>query len=50
MSKLKDLISDIIEQYQDGISINQISNSIGLPSDVVFDILKNYAVEDEVLH
>lgn len=50
MSKLKDLISDIIEQYQDGISINQISSSTGLPSDVVFDILKNYAVEDEVLH
>lgn len=50
MSKFKDLIIDIIEQYRDGITINEISNHTGLPQDVVFDILKNYAVEDEVFH
>ena len=50
MSKFKDLIFDIIEMHQDGISINTISDSTGLPPDVVFDILKNYAVEDATIH
>jgi hypothetical protein len=50
MSKFKDMIIDIIEQYRDGDSIITISNHTGLPPDVVFDILKNYAVEDEVFH
>ena len=50
MSKFKDMIIEIVDQHRSGITIPQISNFTGLPPDVVFDILKNYAVEDEVFH
>lgn len=50
MSKIKDMINEMVEQHRDGYSILQISNFTGLPPDVVFDILKRYSVEDETIH
>jgi hypothetical protein len=51
MSKMKDLIVEIVDQYRSGISVPQISNFTGLPMDVVFDILKRYGsgFDDEVV-
>ena len=43
MAKLKDLVMNILEQYEDGIGIKAISDTTGLPPDVVFDILQRYS-------
>jgi hypothetical protein len=43
MSKMKDLIIDIAEMYDDNFTIKQISDHTGLPQDVVFDILQKYS-------
>lgn len=42
MSKIKDLIGEIVDQYRSGFDVSQISNFTGLPMDVVFDILSRY--------
>lgn len=48
MSKIKDLLMDILEQYGDGRTIAQIADDTGLPQDVVFNILQRYmCVEPE---
>lgn len=51
MSKMKNLIIEIVDQHRNGITIPQISNFTGLPMDVVFDILKRYegVFDDEVV-
>ena len=43
MSKMKDLLLDIVEMYDDDYTISQIANITGLPQDVVFDILERYS-------
>ena len=43
MSKMKDLLMDIVEMYDDDYTIRQISDNTGLPQDVVFDILQRYS-------
>ena len=42
MSKMKELLMDILEQYSDGRNISQIADDTGLPMDVVFNILQRY--------
>jgi hypothetical protein len=42
MAKMKELVMNILEQYEDGIGIKAISDTTGLPADVVFDILQRY--------
>lgn len=44
MSKMKDLLQDILEMYDDDYSIKKISDITGLPQDVVFDILQRYSI------
>ena len=43
MSKMKDLVIDIMEMYDDDLTIRQIAEYTGLPQDVVFDILHKYS-------
>ena len=43
MSKMKDLLMDIVEMYDDNYTIKQIADNTGLPQDVVFDILQRYS-------
>ncbi len=43
MSKMKDLLMDMVEMYDDDYTIKQISDITGLPQDVVFDILQRYS-------
>ena len=39
---MKELLIDILEQYESGVGIKAISDDTGLPADVVFDILQQY--------
>lgn len=43
MAKVKDLLMNILEQYEDGVGIKAISDNTGLPADVVFNILHEYS-------
>ena len=43
MSRMKDLVMDMVEMYDDDYTIRQISDITGLPQDVVFDLLQRYS-------
>jgi predicted DNA-binding protein YlxM (UPF0122 family) len=43
MSKMKDLLMDMVEMYDDDYTIKQIADITGMPQDVVFDILQRYS-------
>ena len=43
MSKMKKLLEDIVEMYDDDYTIRQISDITGLPQDVVFNLLQHYS-------
>jgi hypothetical protein len=42
MSKVKELVMNIVEMHEDGASIPEISDRTGLPQDVIFDMLRMY--------
>jgi transposase-like protein len=43
MSRMKKLLEDIVEMYDDDYTIRQISDITGLPQDVVFNLLQRYS-------
>jgi hypothetical protein len=42
MSKVKELVMNIVEMHEDGAPIPEISDRTGLPQDVIFDMLRMY--------
>jgi hypothetical protein len=47
MSKVKELIFSIVEQYENGLSVKTISDIEGLNPEVVLDILQQYSTATE---